>query len=79
MHNPIRRWINPGVDTLQAGYSWETTPDGMDERIRSVYKPAVIPQPLTRGGQNSFPDAYFMHRGGKVGKTAIQTAFRVVN
>jgi len=52
---------------------------GSDRELLNVKKFLFIPQPLTPQRQNSFPDVFFIHRSGKAGKRAIQTAIQVVN
>jgi len=58
----------------ETGCRWATTFVGPDGGEDAVYKLRVIPQVLTLQGQNSFPDAFFLHSSGKAGETPIQTA-----
>jgi len=46
---------------------------GSDREQVVVQNPPVIPQPLTEATENSFPEAFFIHRSGKAAETAIQT------
>jgi len=60
------------------GDRWKTTFVGPDGGDGTVQNSLVIPPLLTAGGQNSFPDPFFIHSSGKAGETCIQTGDRIV-
>ena len=68
MDNGVLAGIRPVGGSAVAGRSWAITFSTRGERPGVVYKSAVIPQSLTRGGRISFPDGVVPTAVDKQGK-----------